>query len=89
MRKWLRIVLLVGISGVLLAFLLAQMLPHWRSTSSGIVVDVDDPALVERMLAKLHMLVRQELGEDSAPPWDMDMFGTREVTYRKATAGTD
>lgn len=48
MRKWLGIVLLVGISGVLLAFLLAQMLPHWRSTSSGIVVDVDDPALVER-----------------------------------------
>ncbi len=34
MRKWLGIVLLVGISGVLLAFLLAQMLPHWRSTSS-------------------------------------------------------
>ena len=42
MRKWSGIVLLVGISGVLLAFLLAQM-PYWRSTSSGIVVDVDDP----------------------------------------------
>jgi arylsulfatase len=41
-----------------------------------------DPALVERMLTKLHRLVEQELGEDK-PPFDMDMFGTREVKYRK------
>lgn len=40
-----------------------------------------DPAIVERMLAKLHALVEHELGEDAAP-FDLDMFGTREVTYR-------
>jgi arylsulfatase len=41
-----------------------------------------DPALVERMLAKLHALVQNEIGEDRAP-FDPDMFGTREVKYRK------
>jgi arylsulfatase len=40
-----------------------------------------DPALVERMLAKLHALVASEIGEDR-PPFDLDLFGTREVTYR-------
>lgn len=42
-----------------------------------------DPALVERMLGKLHKLVVEEIGEDRAP-FDLDMFGTRKVTYRKA-----
>jgi arylsulfatase len=42
-----------------------------------------DPALVERMLGKLHRLVEQELGEDR-PPFSLDIFGTREVKYRKA-----
>lgn len=41
-----------------------------------------DPALVARMLAKLHALVRHEIGEDRAP-FDLAMFGTREVKYRK------
>jgi arylsulfatase len=39
-----------------------------------------DPALVERMLAKLHALVREEIGDDRAP-FDLDLFGTREVKY--------
>jgi arylsulfatase len=39
-----------------------------------------DRALVERMLAKLHALVAHEIGEDRRP-FDLDMFGTREVTY--------
>lgn len=39
-----------------------------------------DPALVERMLAKLHALVQTEIGEDRAP-FPLDLFGTREVTY--------
>ena len=39
-----------------------------------------DPALVARMLQKLHDLVARELGEDR-PPFDLDMFGTRNVTY--------
>jgi len=39
------------------------------------------PALIERMLAKLHALVQQEIGDDRAP-FDLDMFGTREVKYK-------
>jgi hypothetical protein len=38
---------------------------------------------VERMLAKLHALVRHEIGDDRCP-FDLDMFGTREVMHRKA-----
>ena len=46
-----------------------------------------DPALIERMLAKLHALVCEEIGEDRAP-FDLDMFGTREIKYKKsATTG--
>jgi len=45
-----------------------------------------DPALVERMLAKLHALVRDEIGEDR-PPFDLDLFGTREVKYARGMAG--
>jgi arylsulfatase len=40
-----------------------------------------DAALVERMLAKLHALVWEEIGDDRAP-FDLDLFGTRKVTYR-------
>jgi hypothetical protein len=39
-----------------------------------------DPALVERMLGKLHTLVKREIGNDRRP-FDLDMFGTRDVTY--------
>ncbi len=39
-----------------------------------------DPALVERMLKKLHALVEREIGEDR-PPFDLDIFGTRNVMY--------
>jgi arylsulfatase A-like enzyme len=46
-----------------------------------------DPMLVERMLKKLHVLVASEIGDDHAP-FDLDMFGTREVKYRKAKVGT-
>jgi arylsulfatase len=42
-----------------------------------------DPAIVERLLAKLHALVWEEIGDDEAP-FDLDLFGTREVTYRAA-----
>jgi len=41
-----------------------------------------DPRLVELMLRKLHALVRDEMGDDRAP-FDLDLFGTREVTYHK------
>lgn len=39
-----------------------------------------DPALVQRMLDKLNTLIRAELGNDRAP-FDLNMFGTREVRY--------
>lgn len=39
-----------------------------------------DPTLVERMLRKLNALVREELGEDRCP-FDLNIFGTREVKY--------
>jgi len=42
-----------------------------------------DRALVQRMLDKLHALVAREIGEDRSP-FDLDLFGTREVRYRKA-----
>ena len=44
-----------------------------------------DPALVERMLAKLHKLVAAEIGDDRAP-FDLNLFGTREVGRRKSRA---
>lgn len=40
-----------------------------------------DPALVQRMLTKLHALVEAELGEDTCP-FDLDMFKTREVRHK-------
>jgi arylsulfatase A-like enzyme len=43
-----------------------------------------DAELVERMLAKLHALVTEELGEEK-PPFDLDLFGTREITYPKTS----
>lgn len=41
-----------------------------------------DPAVVDRMLTKLHALVEREIGEDRAP-FDLNLFGTREVKYRE------
>ncbi len=40
-----------------------------------------DPALVRHMLAKLHALVAYEIGDDH-PPFDLGLFGTREVKHR-------
>src|SRR5690606_21697350 len=47
-----------------------------------------DPALVKRMLEKLHALVEKELGEDR-PPFDLDIFGTRQVMYNVPSAGVE
>jgi arylsulfatase len=47
-----------------------------------------DPALVAHMLAKLNALIRHEIGEDRAP-FDLDLFGTREVKYRKQASPKD
>ena len=45
-----------------------------------------DPELVARMLAKLNALIERELVTDECP-FDLDMFGTRDVTYRTGAAG--
>jgi arylsulfatase A-like enzyme len=43
-----------------------------------------DRALVERLLIKLHALVAHEIGDDE-PPFDLDMFGTREVRHAQSS----
>jgi arylsulfatase len=45
-----------------------------------------DPVLLERLLGKLHALVRHEIGNDQAP-FSLDLFGTRKVTYREGAGG--
>ena len=42
-----------------------------------------NPEAVKNMLGKLNALIRDEIGEDTCP-FDLDIFGTREVKYRKA-----
>ena len=46
-----------------------------------------DPTLVERLLGKLHALVQAEIGDDRAP-FSLDMFGTREVKYKREKDST-
>ena len=46
-----------------------------------------DLALIERMLSKLHTLVREEIGEERAP-FDLNMFGAREIKYKKEKRAT-
>ena len=41
-----------------------------------------DRALVDGLVAKLHAIVAREIGED-LPPFDLNMFGTREVRYTR------
>lgn len=47
-----------------------------------------DEALLQVLLDKLNALIVQELGEDRAP-FDLDMFGTRKVRYKKADQAQD
>lgn len=42
-----------------------------------------NPEIVERMLIKLNALIEQELGDDQCP-FDLNMFGTQDVTYQTA-----
>ncbi len=42
-----------------------------------------NPEIVERMLTKLNALIEQELGDDQCP-FDLNMFGTQDVTYQTA-----
>ena len=47
---------------------------------------VHDLARVAEMLGKLSKLVREELGVDE-PPFDLDLFGTRDVKYHSERVG--
>jgi arylsulfatase len=40
------------------------------------------PEVVKRMLGKLHSLIQNEMGDDIRP-FDLDLFGTREIKYQK------
>lgn len=44
-----------------------------------------DPALIERLLGKLHALVADEIGQDRAP-FSLDLFGTRQVKAPETAA---
>ncbi len=46
-----------------------------------------DPALVQHMLDKLHSLVEREIGDDRAP-FDLEMFGTRDIKYARGERHT-
>lgn len=48
MKKWLKFALVAGVGGLAAAFALGQLLPHLRTTSSGPVVDINDPALIKK-----------------------------------------
>jgi arylsulfatase A-like enzyme len=45
-----------------------------------------DPELVARMLGKLNALIERELVTDERP-FDLNMFGTQDITYRDDDAG--
>ncbi|WP_102126821.1 sulfatase-like hydrolase/transferase [Deinococcus planocerae] len=44
-----------------------------------------DPAVLKRMLGKLGALIERELDDDDCP-FDLNMFGTREMKYKQAKA---
>ena len=48
MKKWLKFALIAGVGGLIAAFALGQLLPHLRNTSSGLSVDINDPALIKK-----------------------------------------
>ena len=48
MKKWLRIIPVAGVVGLALAFVLGQILPHLRTTTSDLQVDITDPALIKK-----------------------------------------
>ena len=47
MRKWPFIILIVGIIGLVLAFIIGQFLPSMRTTTSDIAVNINDPATIK------------------------------------------
>ena len=48
MRKWPLTIIIAGVGGLAIAFSLAQVLPNLRTTTSGIEVNINDPALIKK-----------------------------------------
>src|SRR5699024_2617798 len=48
MLKWFRRLSALGIIGLALAFVVSMILPHLRTTTSDITVDINDPILIKK-----------------------------------------
>ncbi|SNT70144.1 cytochrome c [Psychrobacter sp. LV10R520-6] len=48
MKKWPLIILVVAVIGLALAFVIGQLLPNMRTTSSDLEVNITDPALIKQ-----------------------------------------
>ena len=48
MKKWPLIIIMAAIVGLIWAFIIGQILPKMRTTSSDIEVNITDPALIKR-----------------------------------------
>ena len=48
MKKWPLIIIMAAIVGLLLAFIIGQILPNMRTTSSDIEVNITDPVLIKQ-----------------------------------------
>lgn len=47
-KKWPLIILIIGIIGLVIAFIIGQLLPNMRTSTSNIEVDITDPALIKK-----------------------------------------
>ena len=48
MKKWPIVIGILGVGGLALAFTLGQALPHLRTTTSTIEVNINDPELIKK-----------------------------------------
>lgn len=48
MKKWPLIILIAAVIGLAVAFIIGQLLPNMRTTTSDIEVNITDPALIEK-----------------------------------------
>ena len=48
MKKWPLIIIMAAIVGLILAFIIGQILPNMRTSSSDIEVNITDPALIKQ-----------------------------------------
>lgn len=48
MKKWPLIIIIAAIIGLAIAFIIGQILPNMRTSTSDINVDISDPALIKQ-----------------------------------------